>query len=69
MLWEWDNRLYPIKPSVGGYQDPATRKILEDANAEIKRRRLNKRKRSDYLSTISHGSGRKDCPDHRTQGY
>jgi len=56
VLWEWNEALYPVKPAGGGYQDPATRKILEDASAEIKRRKLNKRQRGDYLSTIEAAS-------------
>ncbi|MDF7823917.1 sulfatase [Pontiellaceae bacterium B12227] len=50
--WEWDEALYPVKPVGGGYQNPATRKIIEDALAEVKRRKLNKRNRNEYLSTI-----------------
>jgi len=52
VLGEWDEALYPVQPVGGGYQDPATRKIVEDAYKEVKRRKLNKRKRTEYLSTI-----------------
>lgn len=50
--WQWDEALYPVQPVGGGYQSPVTRKIIEDAQAEVKRRKLNKRKRNEYLSTI-----------------
>ncbi len=52
VLWEWDESLYPIKPVGGGYQDPATRKIVEEAHKELKRRKLNKPQRTAFLSTI-----------------
>jgi arylsulfatase A-like enzyme len=52
VLWEWDRALYPVKPAGGGYQDPATRALLEDAYQEVERRKLNKPQRTAYLSTI-----------------
>ena len=52
VLWEWDESLYPIQPAGGGYQDPATRKLLDDAYKEVKRRKLKKPQRTAYLSTI-----------------
>jgi arylsulfatase A-like enzyme len=52
VLWEWDEALYPVKPVGGGYQDPATRKIVEEAYREVKRRKLNKPKRTEFLSKV-----------------
>ncbi len=51
--WDWDFDLYPTKPIGGGYQDPATRKILEEAEAEMDRRGIKqKRDCTDFLSTV-----------------
>lgn len=51
--WEWDSNLYPVQPVGGGYQNPETRRILEEALKEVERRHItNKRVRTDFLSTV-----------------
>ncbi|WP_168441909.1 sulfatase [Pontiella desulfatans] len=51
--WEWDTSLYPVKPAGGGYQDPATRRILGKAMADMKRLGIDtKPDRTAFLSTV-----------------
>ncbi|VGO16432.1 Arylsulfatase [Pontiella desulfatans] len=50
--WDWNTDLYPLKPVGGGYQDPVTRKILDEAYKEVTRLKMEKPQRTAYLSTI-----------------
>ncbi len=51
--WDWDSSLYPTKPVGGGYQNPETRKILDDAIATMDRKGINKKSdRTAFLSNV-----------------
>jgi arylsulfatase A-like enzyme len=51
--WDWDASLYPVKPIGGGYQDPATRNILEAAHADLDQRGITEKSaRLGFLSTV-----------------
>ncbi len=51
--WDWDFDLYPIKPVGGGYQNPVTRKRIEDAETEMERRGIrNKTQQLEFLSGV-----------------
>ena len=51
--WEWDNTLWPESPARGGYQNPETRRRIEEALKEAERRGIkNSRAVLDFLSTV-----------------
>jgi len=51
--WQFDTNLYPTPPTRGGYQNPETRKRIEEALTEAKRRGIRKKPQlTEFLSTI-----------------
>lgn len=51
--WEWDESLWPQRPARGGYQNPETRRRIEEALAEAERRGITQRRELvDFLSSV-----------------
>ncbi|MBK1875855.1 sulfatase [Pelagicoccus mobilis] len=68
--WEFNTDLYPEQPTRGGYQDPETRALIEEALKEAKKRGITKKRAvSDFLSGIEGTRPFFECLDIPDEAY